>query len=101
MSTLRLSLLFLTAVLIGCTGREAPERIVDPPGPRIMKAALEEIATTGKLGDSIKVVKEHIESMTEDNPKKAKTLQPDFDQLISLTDPAAVKAKAKEMADKL
>ncbi len=43
MSTLRLSLLFLTAVLIGCSGREAPERIVDPPGPRIMKAALEEI----------------------------------------------------------
>jgi len=88
-------------LVIGCSGREAPVRMVDPPGPRIMKAALEEIAVTGKLGDSIKVVKEQLESMGEGNTKLAQTLQPDFDQLIALTDPAAIKAKAKAMADKL
>lgn len=100
-STLRRLLLFSVILMLGCSGREAPVRKVDPPGRRIMKAALEEIATTGKLGDSIKVVKEQLDSMAEDSTKMADALKPDYDQLISLKDPAAIKTKAKEMAGKL
>lgn len=95
------SLLLLVAVFVGCSTRESPQIIVDPPGPRIMKAALEEIAATGVLGDSAKTIKAELEAMTEDNATRAKALQPDFDQLMSLTDPAAIKAKAKEMAAEL
>lgn len=101
MSIHRLSLLFLVVVVIGCSAREAPVRMVDPPGPRIMKAALEEIVATGQLGDSIKVVKRELDTMVEGDRKLANALQPDYDQLISLKDPASIKAKAKEMADKL
>lgn len=96
------SLVLLMAVVAGCATRESPHSVVaDPPGRRAMKTALAEIAATGKLGASIKVVKEQLESMAEGNKAKADELRPDLDQLISLTDTAAIQAKAKEMADKL
>jgi hypothetical protein len=96
------SLVLLLVVVVGCATRESPHSIVaDPPGRRAMKTALAEIAATGKLGTSIKVVKEQLQSMAEENKAKADQLRPDFDQLISLTDTVAIQAKAKEMADKL
>jgi hypothetical protein len=102
MLNFRIACAFLlsVAVLVGCHSREAPQRIVAPPGVQLVKTALEEIAATGELGAPAQRIKEFYQSLAED-PSGLLALKPDCDQLMSLSDPTAIKAKAREIAEKL
>jgi hypothetical protein len=98
-----LTALLFVAIFVGCNRREAPLRVVTPSGPsevQVVKSALEEIAATGVLGEPAKVIKRKLESIAEDE-FGLMALEPDFKHLVSLSDPAAIKAKARQMADRL
>jgi len=96
---LALSVLFLLAV-VGCgSGREAGVS-VQPPPPTV-KGILENLASSGNLSAVKKQIHDELMGLGESDPAKSEELLRDFEQLTSLSDAAAIKAKAKEMADKL
>lgn len=101
MSALRfaLSALLLIAV-IGCGGRREGGQAVQPPPPSA-KATLEKIASSGNLVADKDQLREELMGLGESDPAKSEELLGDFEQLATLSDSAAIKAKAKEMADKL
>ena len=102
MSSLRLALsVLLLFAVVGCgaVGREAGQA-VQPPPPTV-KATLEKLASTGELSAVKDQIREELMGFGESNPAKSEELLRDFEQLTSLSDAAAIKAKAKEMADKL
>ena len=88
-------------VLAGCGGGEAGTRVQPPAPPQMAKAALEEIAANGALSSSVEVLQQQLEVLKETEPAKANELLADYNELITLSDPAAIKSKAKAMAGKL
>ena len=104
MSPLRFLLLTIifgsVTTIIGCGDGHAPSRSVEPPPPSA-KATLQEIAASGNLSAKKVQLKEELEGMGESEPEKAEELLADYEQLTSLSGAAKIKAKAKEMADKL
>lgn len=102
MATRRFFLLVLPlAVLLGCSGRAGPVRVEPPKAADMVKAALQDLATSGQIGSSIDELKTHLESMKATDSAKAAALLADYDKLVKLTNPQAIKAKAKEMLGKL
>ncbi|QDS90308.1 hypothetical protein EC9_45150 [Rosistilla ulvae] len=93
-------MLFLTAV-IGCGEvRETGQAVQQPPLDA--KVTLEKIAATGKLSDQKAQLLGELEGLGENYPpEKTQELLADFEQLSALSDAAAIKAKAQEMAEKL
>lgn len=92
--------MLLVAAVIGCgDGRETPIAVTPPPSDA--KVTLEKIATTGGLPASKKQLHEELMGLSESDPDKSQDLLADYEQLTSLSDAAAIKAKAREMADKL
>lgn len=91
-------------VAIGCGGGgsettgEAPS---PAPPPTPMKAFLEGIAQTGELGGSGMNFSEELAKFKAADPKKAAQVEKDLTELIKLTEPEAIKAKAKKIADSL
>jgi uncharacterized protein YmfQ (DUF2313 family) len=65
------------------------------------KSALESIAASGELGSAVQELQMQLEAMKETDPAKAEELLSDYNELVGLSDAEAVKAKAKEMAEKL
>lgn len=103
MSFLRLLvLLAAVAVVVGCgPGVES----VSPPPERspeqIVKSALEHAAETGQAGSELGEMMAALGEMQATDAEKASALQEDAQALMSMSDPAAIKAKAKEMLGKL
>lgn len=94
-------LVLVLALFVGCTGRGSSVPVEPPPASSAAKSALEGIAASGELGSATDEVKMQLEAMKETDPAKANELLADYNELVALSDPAAIKAKAKEMAGKL
>lgn len=84
----------------GCGGTPAVK--VEKPAPSAMlKASIEEIAASGQLGSGTEELQQQLETLKTTEPDKAAKLQEDYRALTKLSQPAAIKAKAKEMLGKL
>ncbi|EAQ81219.1 hypothetical protein [Blastopirellula marina] len=95
-----IGLLLLVGCLLGCgMSGDGAVRVV-PPAPDA-KETLQQIATSGNLKAVKQRLYEEIDGMREARPQQAEELMADFKQLSAEKDPAAIKAKAQEMADKL
>ena len=95
---LRILILLAVAVVVGCQGDESIS--VDQPGAlpaaENAKAILESAAESGELGSAAMDLRSNLEQLDQ-----SEALLADLDALEAMTDPAEIKAKAKEMADKL
>lgn len=102
MNFLRIVVLLSIVALFGCQSEsvsvEQPEAL---PAAENAKVLLEGVAETGQLGSGAMSLRESLEELKQADAAKADPLLADLDELESLTDPAAIKAKAREMADKL
>lgn len=92
--------LLVVMVIGGCGGGRETGQVVQPP-PLDAKIILERIAETGQLAANQQQLEEELLGLGESHPEKAETLSADYQQLKTLSDPAAIKAKASEMAGKL
>jgi hypothetical protein len=94
--------LFVVVLVIGCDRKEPPK--VPPPLPTAdsAKAALAEVVIDGRLNSGIAIVHGYIGIIRKSDPAKADALAKDLKELRGLgRDPDAMRAKAKELADKL
>ena len=102
MSILRFLLLLAAVAMVGCTdGRVVVPGEAAVPTSSEAKTTLEEIAESGEVSSAAMTVREALEELKETDSAKADGLLSDLDELESMSDPEAIKAKAKEMADKL
>lgn len=94
-------------VVVGCGGGgdvEFSQKIEGVPTEGIdqLRVMLEETAKTGKpLGSGAIVYQRQLNMLSTTDMEKAKALQPYMDELQGLSDPAKIKAKAKEFLSKL
>jgi hypothetical protein len=97
MGFIRILVLVCAFAVVGCTSES--QSVTPPPAPtasQSAKAALQDIAASGELGSATMGLRESLEGFDE-----GKALLPDLDALEAMSDAAAIKAKAKEMAGKL
>lgn len=95
------SIVVLVALWSGCGSRGATPEPVTPPAPQTMvKASLDDIIASGSLR-SAETLQEQLELMKKTDSAKAEQLLKDHAQLMTLSDPRAIKAKGQEMANKL
>lgn len=93
MSILRFLVLLAAVALVGCNTGSAPVSVDAPEATSSSaKTALEAIAESGEIGSEIMGIREALEGSP---------LLAELDELEAMTDADAIKAKAKEMADKL
>ena len=92
-------MLFVVAVA-GCAESRESGQKVQPPPPDA-KVTLGKIANTGDLPAHKGKLREELMGLGESDPAKSQELLADYEQLVTLTDAAAIKAKAQEMAGKL
>lgn len=95
----RLIIVFGMAFVLGCGPTETTQTVTPPQNP--IKPTLESIADTGVVDSGTVLVREELEKMKSTDSAKAEDLLKDLDQLESMNDPAAIKAKAKAMVGKL
>ncbi len=90
-------MLLVVVAIVGCQADES-KKVTAPTtsASDSAKAALGDIAESGELGSATMAVREGMEATEE-----GKALLPELDALEGLTDPEEIKAKAKELADKL
>ena len=94
--------LFVVVLVIGCDQGGPPKDPPPPPSADSAKAALGEVANAGRLHSGIAMVQGYIGILRRDDPAKADALAKEMHELLGLGhDPDAMKAKAKEIADKL
>jgi len=95
---LRILILLAVAVFVGCPGGEESVSVepTQSPAAETAKKILEQTAESGELGSAMMELRDSLGGFEE-----GKALLPDLDALEAMTNPAEVKAKAKEMADKL
>ena len=100
-SALLLASLVAVAV-VGCGGGTvAPEPEADETTQMIVPL-LDQIAETGDLEDSGEELLSYVEEdLMETDPTKAQSLMKDVEELLSMTSPAEIKAKAAEIKGKL
>jgi len=85
--------------VVGCGGtNETSTKVVVPPPIELLKSALTDIAAKGKpVGSGGILLQQYVDKIAADDAAKAKALTPQVDTLMSLKDPAKIKAKANEM----
>lgn len=102
MSFSKFLVLLAAIVMVGCpagqteVGVQAPEA-----GTSEAKTLLEEIAETGEVSSAVMTIREGLEALQATDAAKADGLLTELDELEAMSDAEAIKAKAKEMADKL
>ena len=102
MSFFKFLVLLAAVAMVGCSGGRGGVS-VEPSAaaPSEAKTLLEEMAESGEVGSAVMVIRESLEQLKQTDAAKADGLLSDLDELESMSDLEAVKAKAKEMADKL
>jgi cellobiose-specific phosphotransferase system component IIA len=91
------------ALLAGCSSR-APElrgTAQERAPEETVRSVLEGLAESGQSGSEIGQMMQALEKMKATDPAKAEALIEDANQIMKLSGPEAVKAKAKEMLAKL
>lgn len=104
MNLFRMVAFLFVLAIVGCGGEQKPIDVTPPPqtpAAQNAKISLEEIAATGQMGSGMMLLRENIEEIKRTDEAKGGPLLSDLDALEKTTDAAAVKAKAKAMADKL
>lgn len=94
----------LTAGFVGCnSGADNDEVIVNKDYNPItdLKTGLEGIEKSGRIGSGFGSLKGAIIALRKTDAAKADALEKDLNDLAALSDPAKVKAKAKEIIGKL
>lgn len=66
-----------------------------------VKSSLLKIAETGEGGSAVEDIRRIVDKKASEGDAKAKEILPDVSALMNLTDSAAIKKKAKEIADKI
>lgn len=99
-SVVALSLVVL--LLAGCGGPKSVKVTpVTVSAADAVKGALNDIVQSGELGSGSMALQENIEKLKATDAAKGEALLKDYEALAKLKDPAALKAKAKEMLGKL
>ena len=102
MSWFRFLVLPVGVVIVGCrpgAGSVTPPPEVSPA--EAVRKALEQVAESGRGGSEIGAMMNDLEAMKATDPQTAEALIEDAKALMSISDSAAIKAKAKEMLGKL
>ena len=98
---IRLMLLVALVAVIGCSNAPAPEKVQAPPQIDMIKTALQGMADSGEAGSGVMQLETLVSELRAKDADKAAALEPGVEELKKLTDPAAIKAKAKEMLEKI
>jgi hypothetical protein len=105
MNFARILFVFAAAFLVGCGGGEQFDstRVTPPQNSPVDDArpTLQAIADTGEVGSGAAELRTLFEKIKETDAAKGDALLNDLNTLETTTDPAAAKAKAKEMLGKL
>lgn len=93
----------LAAFLVGCSGDPNSEEITvtRPPATENIKAVLTDLAATGQKSSGLMTLSSEIESLRSTDAAKADVLKRGYDELTTLSAPAQIQAKAKEMLSQL
>jgi len=83
----------------GCGGtNETSTKVVVPPAVELLKSALNDLASKGEpVGSGGMLLQQYVDKIGIEDAAKAKALSPLVDSIMSLKDPAKIKAKANEM----
>jgi len=83
----------------GCGGTdETSTKVVVPPTVELLRSALNDLASKGEpVGSGGLLLQQYVDKIGVDDAAKAKALSPLVDTLMTLKDPAKIKAKADEM----
>jgi len=91
----------LAVSLAGCNRSGSPSA-APAPTTAAAKAALLDVAKSGQIGSGMMAVQDYVENLKATDAAKAEQLAKELQQLGKLSaTPDALKAKAKEIADKL
>lgn len=88
----------------GCSGTISTNPVaVEETGSGMddVKSSLLKIAETGEGGSAVEDIRMIVDKKASEGDAKAKEILPDVSALMNLTDSAAIKKKAKEIADKI
>lgn len=99
-----LGALLLASVLSGCgTGpAENPVDVTPPSATEMLRTTLNELAASGQpMGSGGQTLGQYIEEIMKSDPAKGQKLQEGLDSLMTLQQPAQIKAKANEMLQAL
>jgi hypothetical protein len=90
-------------LIVGCSDGGSSSGSKGPaPSAESAKAALNEMAKNGRIGSGMMTVDSYIGSLRKSDASKGEAVSKDFEELKKLgSKPDALKAKAKELADKL
>lgn len=96
-----LALVALVAI-VGCgtQGSVSVDPVERTPAEEI-KSGLESLAETGHFAPGMETIADQIAALKTTDAEKGEALQKDWEEIEKLTDPEAIKAKAKEMIEKL
>ena len=83
----------------GCGGsNETSTKVVVPPATELLKSALNDLVSKGEpLGSGGALLQQYVDKIATEDAVKAKALSPLVDSIMTLKDPAKIKAKADEM----
>jgi hypothetical protein len=95
----------VVVMAIGCGPKEAPPPPkAEPPLAESAKTVLADMISTGRPNSGVVTVQRYVASLRKSDPAKADAIGNGLKELmesVKQDDPEAVKAKAKEVADKL
>ena len=95
--------LSVAALVIGCNqaGTSSAKK-GPPPSTATAKSVLEDVAKTGRVGSGMMALSDYVANLSKSDPAKGEALAKEIDEMKKLSGtPDAMKAKAKEIADKL
>jgi len=106
MSFVRLKVIAVVALSLavsGCGGGPADTKVFVPASAisTNVKKTLEEYEKSGKTGSSITSLESDINGIASEDSSKGEVLKKLYRELVGLTKPEDIKAKAKEMISKL
>ena len=95
-------LVCLSLFTVGCgSNLPKPVSVTPPTAPPALKQMLDGVAESGELGSGGGALETELDNLAKTDESKAKILKADLEKLQKLSDPEAVKALAKQMAEKL
>ena len=92
----------VAVAVVGCGGGGVAPEPEATETTQMIVPILDQIAQTGNLEDVGEELLSYVEEdLMETDPTKAESLMPDVKELLSMTSPAEIKAKAAEIKGKL